>query len=310
MSTKLVTILLSTYNGEKNLKEQLDSLRNQTYKNIKIVARDDSSTDNSLGVLKAYDIEVMPQDENLGPSGSFAALLEYALKSDSSYFMFCDQDDVWEEEKIEKTLIKMRELESKFGDIPLLVHTDLEVVDEDLETLDKSFWHFEHINPNVNAFSRLLIQNTITGCTVMINRKLAELAMPISSNAIMHDWWLGLVASQFGKIDYMDKALIKYRQHGGNSIGAKGFNYFSVFLKFYKIFYKNELYLKHLHVNIKQAESFLERYRDDLDDSTVEMLEEFVDIELKSFWQKRKIVLKYKLLKQGFIRNLGLLLKI
>ena len=302
-----VNILFSTYNGEKYIREQLDSLGRQTYKNNKIIVRDDGSIDNTLSILNAYDIEMMPKGENLGSKESFSALLEYSLKnSDSNYFMFCDQDDTWKEDKIEKTLKRMKELESKFGDIPLLVHTDLEVVDEDLQTIDKSFWHFEQIDPNMNAFNRLLMQNTITGCTVMINRKLAELAKPIPYDAIMHDWWLGLVASQFGKIGFVDETTIKYRQHAGNSIGAKGFNYFSVFLKFYK----NELYLKHLHVNIKQAKAFVERYRTDLDEGTVEVLEDFVYIESKSFWQKRKILLKHKLLKQGTIRNIGLFLKI
>ena len=305
-----INVLLSTYNGNGYLKQQLASLQNQTYKNFNIIARDDGSIDNSLGILNSSNIEVIVSNKNLGSSNSFSALLEYSLKSDSEYFMFCDQDDVWKEEKIEKTLIKMKELESKFGDIPLLVHTDLEVVDEDLRTIDKSFWHFEQINPNMNAFNRLLMQNTITGCTLMINKKLAQLAMPIPSDAIMHDWWLGLVASKFGKIGFVDEPLIKYRQHGANSIGAKGFNYLTVLVKFYKIFYKNELYLKHLKINIEQAKAFLEIYRDDLDESSVAMLEEFVAIESKSFWQKRKILLKHRLLKQGFIRNIGLILRI
>lgn len=307
---KNIYICLSTYNGDKYLRQQLVSVYNQTYKNFSIIARDDASIDNSLGILNSSDIEVMPQGENLGSIGSFSALLDHSLKNDSHYFMFCDQDDVWESNKIEKTVKKMKELEGKFGDIPLLVHTDLKVVDENLQTIDNSFWHFEQINPNINEFNRLLMQNTITGCTVMINRKLAQLAMPIPNGDIMHDWWLGLVASKFGKIGFVDEPLIKYRQHGANSIGAKGFNYLSVLVKFYKIFYKNELYLKHLKINIEQAKAFLEIYRKSLDDETIEMLEEFSNLESKSFWQKRKILLKYKLLKQGFLRNLGLLFKI
>ena len=297
-----MTILLSTYNGDEYLEQQLDSLYNQTYNNFSILARDDSSTDNSLNILKVHNIEVMPTSKNLGPKGSFSALLEYSLKSDSNYFMFCDQDDIWEEDKIEKTLKKMQDFESKFGDIPLLVHTDLEVVDENLQTIDKSFWHFEHINPNLNEFNRLLMQNTITGCTTMINRKLAELAMPIPDTVIMHDWWLGLVASKFGKIDYVDEAMIKYRQHTQNSIGARGF---SINYVINKIFMSMNL-MPHQ----KQAKAFLEVYRESLDDETIEMLEEFSNLESKSFWQKRKTILKYKILKQGFVRNLGLVLKI
>jgi len=299
---KKILILLSTYNGEKYLKQQLDSLYNQTYKNINIIARDDNSRDSSRNILNSYDIEVMPPNKNLGPRDSFSVLLEYSLLSDSPYFMFCDQDDVWKEDKIEKTLKKMKELESKLGDIPLLVYADLEVVDENLQTIDKSFWHFEQINPNMNEFNRLLMQNTITGCTVMINRKLAQLAMSIPDGTIMHDWWLGLVASQFGKIDYVDEALIKYRQHTQNSTGAKRFSINYIINKIYTSM--------NLMPHQKQAKAFLETYRGSLDNKTVKMLEEFSSLESKSFWQKRKILLKHKLLKQGFARNLGLMLKI
>jgi glycosyltransferase involved in cell wall biosynthesis len=297
-----VSILLSTFNGANYIQGQLASLYKQIYTNFDIIARDDNSTDNSLDGLKSYDIEVMPQGENLGPKDSFSSLLEYSLRSDSNYFMFCDQDDIWQVNKIEKTLKKMKSLESKFGDIPLLVHTDLEVVDEELNTIDNSFCHFEQINPNMNDFNRLLMENTITGCTVMINRKLAQLAMPMPDGAIMHDWWLGLVVSKFGKIGFIDEALIKYRQHTQNSIGANGFGVGYVINKIFTAM--------DLTPHQKQAKAFLEIYRKSLDDETIEMLEEFSSLESKSFWQKRRILLKYKLLKQGFLRNLGLMLKI
>ena len=307
----MITLLLSTYNGEKYLQEQIDSFSSQSHKNFRLIARDDGSSDKSKEILVSNGIDLLSSDRNVGVKKSFSLLLEHALKETSSeYFMFGDQDDVWDEEKIGKTFKKMKEMENKYPNIALLVHTDLEVVDKNLQTIDKSFWHFENIDPSCNDFNRLLIQNTITGCTVMINRKLAELALPIPHEAIMHDWWLGLVASKFGKIAYIDEPLIKYRQHGNNSIGAKGFGYWAIWTKFYKIFVKNEFYLHHLLVNIFQAKAFLERYRDILDAKTIEILKDFTSIESKSFLQKRKTLLRYKLFKQGFTRNLGLFLKI
>jgi len=306
-----VSILLSTYNGKEYLKEQLDSLFSQTYKNIKIIVRDDGSTDKTLEILKSYGVHLLESHENIGPKKSFSLLLEYAIEhSDRNYFMFCDQDDIWEKDKIEKTLQKMQELEFQYKDIPLLVHTDLQVVDDFLHVLSRSFWKHEYINPNINSFNKLLLQNTITGCTMMINRKLARLSLPIPDDAIVHDWWIGLVASKFGKIGFINDSTILYRQHASNSIGAKGFSYLSILIKFYKVFFKNELYLKHLKINISQAKAFLDIYRDILDEGTIEMLEEFSTLESKSFLEKRKILLKHKLLKQGLIRNLGLLLKI
>ena len=310
LQTKQILILLSTFNGSAYLPDQLESLYRQTHEHIRVIARDDGSTDDTVDILNSFGVEMLPQDENLGPKGSFATLLEYAVESDARYFMFCDQDDVWEKGKVEKTLRKIKEIEREFPDVPVLVHTDLEIVGEDLTTIDTSMWHYEHLDPRCNSFNRLLIQNTITGCTVMLNRKLADLALPIPKDAIMHDWWIGLVASRFGKIGIFDEATVKYRQHAGNSIGAKRFNGLSVLFKFYKLFFKNELYAKHLRMNIRQAEAFLKRYRDKLDEHSVVMLEAFIDIESKPLWERRWVLLKYKLLKQGVLRNMGLMLRI
>ena len=301
-----IIILLSTYNGTMYLKSQLNSLLLQTCKDFEIIIRDDKSNNTTIEILKSYDIKLLESKENLGAKQSFAKLLEYALQnSDSNYFMFCDQDDVWHDNKVEKTLIKIQEMEKKFGDIPLLVHTNLEVTNESLHTINDSFMNFQKINPMKNQFNSLLMQNTITGCTIMINRKLAQKCLPTPEGAIMHDWWIGLVASYFGTIGYIDEATIKYRQHTSNTIGAKEFGYWEIIKKGFDIYYKIKI-----DANISQAKAFLEQYKDELDVDTIKMLQDFTALEQKRWWQKRLILWKYKLLKQGFIRNVGLFLKI
>lgn len=301
-----VTILLSTYNGKSYLKIQLNSLNTQMYKKLQIIARDDISTDNTQEILKSNNINILKSEKNLGAKKSFSALLEHSIDNTSSdYFMFCDQDDVWEQDKIENTMLKMQDMERSYPDTPILVHTDLKVVDDDLKILDDSFWNYEHINPELNSLNRLLLQNTITGCTVMINRKLAQLALPISKESIMHDWWLGLVASKFGKIGFINESTIQYRQHSSNDTGAKKFNFKYIVKKAFRLFFNDKLYS-----NISQAKEFLDRFRNKLDHDTILMLEDFINIENKSFYQKRKILLKYKLLKQGLVRNIGLFLRI
>lgn len=301
-----IIILLSTYNGTMYLKSQLNSLLLQTCKDFEIIIRDDKSNNTTIEILKSYDIKLLESKENLGAKQSFAKLLEYALQnSDSNYFMFCDQDDVWHDNKVEKTLIKIQEMEKKFGDIPLLVHTNLEVTNENLHTINDSFMNFQKINPMKNQFNSLLMQNTITGCTVMINRKLAQKCLPTPEGAIMHDWWIGLVASYFGTIGYIDEATIKYRQHTSNTIGAKEFGYWEIIKKGFDIYYKIKI-----DANISQAKAFLEQYKDELDVDTIKILQDFTTLEKKRWWQKRLILWKYKLLKQGFIRNVGLFLKI
>lgn len=298
-----VALILSTYNGERYLWEQLDSLFSQTYTNFDIIARDDLSSDSTLKILGNYNVDILYSKENLGAKKSFAEILNYVvLNKNSSYFLFCDQDDIWKEDKVEKTLIKMKELEQRFGDIPLLVHTNLEIVDEELRSIDRSFADFQKINLNKSEFNGLLMQNVITGCTMMINKRLAQKCLPMPSEAIMHDWWIGLVASKFGKIGYIDEATVQYRQHGNNAIGAKSF---SIGFVFESIFKKITL-----DANIAQARGFLEKFQSELNDETLKMLKEFAEIEQKTWWQKRKLLWKYKLLKHGIIRNIGLFLKI
>lgn len=306
-----ICVLLATYNGEKYLKQQLDSLLEQTYENFQILVRDDGSADATVEILKAYDVLLLEGGENLGAKKSFGVLLEYAMQeSDAQYFMFCDQDDVWLPDKIEKTVEKMLEVES--GDLqkPALVHTDLSVVNEKLGTIANSFWRYEHIEPAKNTLSRLLMQNTITGCTMMINRSLASLALPVPGECIMHDWWLGLVAAAFGKIGYVPEQTIKYRQHGSNDTGAKKYSYKNVFLKAYRFLFSNELYVQHLQKNILQAKVFLDQYHAKLDINARQMLKDFASLEQASFIGKRKTILRYDLLKYGLIRNIGLLLRV
>ena len=309
-----VTILLSTYNGSKYLREQLDSLLAQSYSNIEIIARDDGSSDEMLQILRSYNIQFMPIVENLGAKGSFSTLLDFALShTQADYFMFCDQDDVWNSDKVEKTLAKMKSMEKEFGNFPLLVHTDLEIVDVSLKTIEPSMWAYEYNFPYKNSLSRLLMQNTVTGCTVMINRALAKKCLNIPDTAVMHDWWVGLVASHFGKIGYVEEATIKYRQHGKNSIGVSAFKVNvaqHVLGLIYGGVFRDKDYIKQLQVNIDQANAFLQVFHKELDDKTKDMLIDFTSLEIKSFWQRRLIILKHKLLRQGFLRNIGLFLKI
>lgn len=299
----MITILLSTYNGEKYLKQQLDSLYAQTYKNIKIIVRDDGSTDSTMEILELYNLNILSSNKNVGSSNSFFILLEYALKTtDSEYFMFCDQDDIWYSDKIDKTLKKMEELEKKYSNLPLLVHTDLNVVNNRLSIINESFMLYQKIDAKYNAFNNLLMQNIITGCTTMLNKKLSEICCPVSSDFILHDWWIGLVASTFGKIGYLNESTISYRQHDSNSIGAKRFNFTYIIKKFNTV--------NILELNKIQAEVFLNKYENKLNKDQRNLLEDFILINKKSFLIKRILLIKYNLYKQGFLRNLGLFFKI
>ena len=234
-----IAILLSTYNGTKYLEEQLDSILNQTYSNYVIVARDDGSYDDTIQLLNKYakkftdKFHLLEQDLlNLGASDSFSYLIEYVLENkqslglESAYMMFCDQDDIWSLEKIDKQIdemIKVEKHQTGTKPIPVLIHSNLRVVSEDKSLIAESFVHYQGLEIERNRFTNLVISNVVTGCTAFINEALARKAVPVSKEAIMHDWWLSLVASAFGKLVFIDAPLVSYRQHDTNAIGAKEF---------------------------------------------------------------------------------------
>ena len=302
MKNDTVSILLSIYNGEEYLSELIDSLKKQTYSHIEIIARNDGSNDLSVEMVKKLNIKLI-KGTNEGAKKSFELLLNYALEnSTSNYFMFCDQDDVWNSDKVVKSMHLMKILEKKNRNTPLLVHSDLEVVDKNLKKLCNSFWKYEKINPKKNTFHELLLQNTVTGCTLLINRKLAELSLPIAKNAIMHDWWIALVASCFGEIGILQTQTLKYRQHQNNAIGAKKLN-LNLYIK--KYIQKNTL-IK----NFLQATSFLEQYSTNMDTKQLSQLKKFISLQDESFYKKRVTLVQEKFYKHGILRNLGLFLKI
>lgn len=216
-----IAILMSTYNAARYLAEQIDSILSQQYHSWTLYVRDDGSTDKTHQIIRDYvgrDSRIVFLNENqivnFGVTKSFLTLLN-SVKAD--FYMFCDQDDVWLPNKVSDTLAAM--LEQQYDQIPILVHCDLQVVDSNLQQIDGSFFHRQGL-PKQTSLQNLLIQNNVTGCTVMVNNKLKDLAYKTSDKVIIHDWWLALIAECFGKIVFVDRALIKYRQHSGNVIGS------------------------------------------------------------------------------------------
>jgi glycosyltransferase involved in cell wall biosynthesis len=233
----VVDILLSTYNGAEYLQVLLDSLVSQEFSDWRILVRDDGSKDKTQTILNEFSaaypgkmLQIAGGAENLGPTGSFACLLEHSV---AEYVMFCDQDDVWLPGKIRLTYEKMCELTAAHGwDMPLLVHSDLVVVDEKLAPMADSFWAFAGLKQaNGGGLNHQLVMNVITGCTIMINRAAKECVLPIPVEAIMHDWWCALVVAGLGKTAYVPVPLILYRQHQANTLGAQRYSVITQFKK-------------------------------------------------------------------------------
>lgn len=220
-----VDILMATYDGEEYLAEQLDSLLAQSFQDWRLLVSDDCSTDATLDILHDYekkDSRIMVVSEGTkygGAKENFWSLMPYA---ESPFIMFCDQDDVWHENKIERTLDEMHKMEEKHGrDVPLLVFTDLSITDADLNIEARSFMRHENYFSLKPVYEKLVLGNMAPGCTMLFNKALADKALVGGSLDFidMHDWWLILVASATGYIHYIDEPTIDYRQHAGNAVG-------------------------------------------------------------------------------------------
>lgn len=219
-----IDILLATYNGEKYLREQIESILNQTYKNIRLIISDDCSKDDTKKILEEYAqkddrIKLYFQEKNLGYVKNFEFLLRQV---ENEYYMLSDQDDVWLDEKVEKSLQYLKQNNAD------LVFGDLEVVDQNLNTIYKSFGDFmllnDKIKKNINSYTVNYLYNCVTGCTVLSKKKFIENILPIpkDSKYVAHDHWMGLMVSVHGgKLAYMTEKYIKYRQHGNNQIGTE-----------------------------------------------------------------------------------------
>lgn len=222
MKKEMIAILLSTYNGERYLKEQIDSIINQDYKNWELYIRDDGSIDSTTDIIENYcqkynNIFFLKDNYNKGAAQSFLYLLE---NIESEYYMFCDQDDVWFNDKITSVYTIIKDNEGK--NTPVVVFSDAKIVDKDLKIIDNSFWHYNKILPQliISQPDYISVFNCAPGCTMIFNNALKKCLIDYDDNILMHDWYIMIKALQYGIVRYEKRALMMYRQHHNNVIGA------------------------------------------------------------------------------------------
>jgi glycosyltransferase involved in cell wall biosynthesis len=300
----MIDILLATYNGEKYLAEQIDSILAQTMSDWKLLIRDDGSTDRTLEVVNHYIerypnqiIHIIDSDKKLGVTRNFEQLMKH---STAPYSMFCDQDDIWLPDKIEKSLQKLQMMEQQYGShIPLLVYTDLAVCDEEGTLIANSFWKYQGGDPSLPLdYAKALVQNNATGNTFIFNRTLRDEALPFSSDAVMHDWWVALIALYLGKIDYLTEQTILYRQHNANVSGSKG-------KSILPMLHKLPNYCKTLEKNIWQAKSFLEKFQTSFDQKQINTLQTFTTLFYINRLQRLYKLLQFQFLSLYNIKDIG-----
>ena len=243
-----VNVILCSRNGEKYLRAQIESILKQTEQSVRLLISDDVSSDRTQEIEREY-AEQYPERVKVRfrtvPSGGaarhfFLALQYFAEETgdgslspsgqspsgqspSGQYYMFADQDDIWHPDKVEKTLAAMREAEAAAAcSLPLLVHCDMRVVDEEEQEIAPSYVKYQQMSPERCGLNQLLVQNNVTGGAMMMNEALVRLILsrPIPRHAVMHDHWIALAAAAFGKVIFLDEALYDYRQHGSNVLGA------------------------------------------------------------------------------------------
>ena len=305
----MIDILLSTYNGEKFIRDLIASLAKQSCRDFELIIRDDGSDDGTVRIMESclegtgIAARFIPAaGGHVGVVRSFGELLP---ESRNPYVMFADQDDVWHPEKIAEMLKLMRDAELKWGGAtPLLLHSDLRVCGADGETIAESFIRYQKLSPENDKLADLLVQNHVTGCATMINAALKELVrLPFPSGAICHDWYLAILAAATGRIVFADAAYVDYRKHDSNVYGSPEYS----FRGCAALFRSGREALNHrLALTQAQARDFLRQYGDLLSPADRTTVAGWGDIGARGKLGRLPACLKFGFRKNTVARTLGM----
>jgi rhamnosyltransferase len=222
-----VSVLLSTFNSESFLAELLDSVLSQDYVDFKLHIRDDGSTDRTVSILESYflrDSRVILHRDLKGNISCAHSFLELLTNVEADLYFFCDHDDVWLHHKISRFLTEVSLERDTCIERPLIVHSDLIVVSENLEIISDSFFRLCRFDTyESSCFEDLAVCNRVTGCAMLINRQLRDLVLAEEqSDIFVHDHWIALIGASYdAKFTFIPESTVLYRQHLQNVIGVR-----------------------------------------------------------------------------------------
>lgn len=307
----LVVVLLATFNGSHYIQQQLDSIAAQSHRHWRLVVADDGSSDHTLEIVKSFSerhpgqVHVIPDGRAASARDNFFRLIRNA--GPAAYYAFCDQDDVWDSDKLSRLVGRCQEMEAHHRNEACLVYSDLKVVDAQLESLNPSFMAQIRGRPQNITYRSLLAENAIPGCAMLFNKVIADVFRTRDFNqtsAIMHDWWIALLASTIGHISYIPSPLVSYRQHATNTVGTVDRSGLAFTLS--KLFRGDRSNALQTYA---QAAAFFDTYGDLLDPAVREDVKAFASLPQRHKVDRVRIILKYRLLKQTLGRRAYQLLR-
>ena len=283
MQSKGISVIMTTFNGAAFIKQQLDSILLQTHQADEIIICDDSSTDDTISILKSYAdyprIKIFVNDIQLGVVENFKKAAKIATTG--NWLVFADQDDIWLPIKIERLAAEMQ----IFNDdsLPVLIYSDLKVIDKNDNVISSSFWQRQQIKIDKIRFSTLLYGNVVTGCTIIINYKMAEEFFLMDATGVLHDEWMALIAYSIGKAKQVNDKLVLYRQHAANITFSESYTENKGDLK-HEAAKGGNLFLRH---QFNLAKIFLSRYEHKLNQDQIKTITRFINQENKSYLIQR-----------------------
>lgn len=311
-----VDIVCAVLDGARYLPDFLDSLRAQTHEAWRLWVRDDGSVDGSVAILRAAALEdpritlLHAGGPASGVARAFGWLLE-RLPQDAAYVMCADQDDVWLPHKIASMLSTMRSLETECpAGTPVLVHTDLAVVDAELRPVHDSLWELQRMPPEPVTLRRMVVRNVVTGAALMVNRPALDIALPIPDGVRFHDWWLALVVAAFGRVKAVRQATVLYRQHGGNAVGARDrrISIYGLPESLRRVLRSRTRFRADLRATSEQAAVFADRYAHRLAPGDTRFLRAFAGLPQRALMRRKLDLLRMRVLPEdGVLDVLGVL---
>ena len=297
-----ISIAMAVYNGEKYIFEQIESILEQSFDDFELVIQDDCSTDTTYDLLckiaeRDSRIKLFRNDKQLGVVKNFEKAIG---RCKGEYIALSDQDDIWRADKLKIEIEKMRELERRYPDKAIMVHSDLEVIDENRKVISDSFMRQRGYRlDDKRNLPHILGPNGVMGNTIMMNRRAVESVTPFPADIAVHDYWIAVMTELFGIRGYIPEPLVKYRIHGYNSsnsidrYGVRGM-YGNI-----KSFFRGEVKLPYMNTGRERVlEAVLSSY--DIEPTDRKYIEIFLDY---LHMRKNRIEIFYKMVKSDMFRS-------